>query len=97
MIVFFLKFYMEQLHDYRAEFSQWWTKEMKSVKFPAQGTVFDYYIDPVTKKFLPWNDKVPKFEMEAKTPLQVANSDIHTIFFMVECKLIAVYSTLNLS
>ncbi|XP_023680034.2 dynein axonemal heavy chain 11 isoform X2 [Paramormyrops kingsleyae] len=67
----------DQLHDYRAEFSQWWTKEMKSVKFPAQGTVFDYYIDPVTKKFLPWNDKVPKFEMEAKTPLQ--DVLVHTV------------------
>lgn len=60
-----------QLYDYRVEFSQWWTKEMKTVKLPAQGTVFDYYLDPQTRKFLPWNDIVPLFEMETCTPLQV--------------------------
>ncbi|XP_075070448.1 dynein axonemal heavy chain 11 [Mixophyes fleayi] len=60
----------DQLMDYRAEFSQWWIKEMKAVKFPGQGTVFDYYLDNKTRKFLPWSEKVPKFEMEPETPLQ---------------------------
>ncbi|XP_054638441.1 dynein axonemal heavy chain 11 isoform X2 [Dunckerocampus dactyliophorus] len=60
----------DQLYDYRVEFSQWWTKEMKTVKLPAQGTVFDYFIDPPTKRFLPWSDIVPPFEMETGTPLQ---------------------------
>ncbi|XP_071325394.1 dynein axonemal heavy chain 11 isoform X2 [Trachinotus anak] len=62
--------YQDQLCDYRVEFSQWWTKEMKTVKLPAQGTVFDYYLDPQTKRFLPWSDTVPPFEMETCTPLQ---------------------------
>ncbi|XP_028435224.1 dynein heavy chain 11, axonemal isoform X2 [Perca flavescens] len=62
--------YQEQLYDYRVEFSQWWTKEMKTVKLPAQGTVFDYYLDPQTRRFLPWSDTVPPFEMETCTPLQ---------------------------
>jgi dynein heavy chain len=31
--------------DYRREFSTWWKSEWKtSVKFPAKGTVFDYYV-----------------------------------------------------
>ncbi|XP_063777851.1 dynein axonemal heavy chain 11 isoform X2 [Pseudophryne corroboree] len=60
----------DQLMDYRAEFSHWWMKEMKAVKFPAQGTVFDYYLDNKTRKFLPWSEKVLKFEMEPETPLQ---------------------------
>ncbi|XP_074539499.1 dynein axonemal heavy chain 11 isoform X2 [Halichoeres trimaculatus] len=60
----------DQLHDYRVEFSQWWTKEMKTVKVPAQGTVFDFYLDPQTKRFMPWTDIVPSFEMEPCTPLQ---------------------------
>ncbi|KAK2910349.1 hypothetical protein Q8A73_008064 [Channa argus] len=47
----------------------WWTKEMKTVKLPAQGTVFDYYLDPQTRWFLPWSDTLPVFEMEACTPL----------------------------
>lgn len=60
-----------QLHDYRAEFSQWWTKEMKSIKLPAYGSVFDYYLDPQTRRFLPWTDKIPSFYMEPDKPLQV--------------------------
>ncbi|KAM9852522.1 dynein axonemal heavy chain 11 [Aulostomus maculatus] len=60
----------DQLYDYRVEFSQWWSKEMKTVKLPAQGTVFDYYLEPQTKRFLPWSDTVPPFEMETSRPLQ---------------------------
>lgn len=62
---------VSQLYDYRMEFSQWWTKEMKTVKLPGQGTVFDYYLDPLTRRFLPWSDTVPPFEMVPDTPLQV--------------------------
>ncbi|XP_030057583.1 dynein axonemal heavy chain 11 [Microcaecilia unicolor] len=61
--------FQDQLMDYRAEFSCWWIKEMKAVKFPSQGTVFDYYLDHETRKFLPWTDKVPKFEMNSDTSL----------------------------
>ncbi|XP_028983813.1 dynein axonemal heavy chain 11 isoform X2 [Betta splendens] len=61
--------YQDQLSDYRVEFSQWWTKEMKTVKLPTQGTVFDYYLDPQTRRFLPWTDTVPQFEMETHKPL----------------------------
>ncbi|XP_043921477.1 dynein axonemal heavy chain 11 [Protopterus annectens] len=62
--------YQDQLVNYRVEFSQWWIKEMKAVKFPAQGTVFDYYLDTESRKFLPWTDKVPPFEMDPDAPLQ---------------------------
>ncbi|XP_008430693.1 dynein heavy chain 11, axonemal isoform X2 [Poecilia reticulata] len=62
--------YKDQLHDYQVKFSQWWTKEMRTVKFPTQGTVFDYYLDHQTKRFLPWSDIVPSFEVENHTPLQ---------------------------
>ena len=53
------------------EFTRWWLTEMKSVKFPTAGTVFDYYIDPETKKFEPWTKKVIKFEYDPEQPLQV--------------------------
>ncbi|XP_072536739.1 dynein axonemal heavy chain 11 [Salminus brasiliensis] len=62
--------YQDQLRDYRAEFSQWWIKEMKSVKLPAHATVFDFYLDPQTRRFVPWAEKVPSFQMEPDTPLQ---------------------------
>ncbi|KAI8492612.1 Dynein heavy chain 9, axonemal [Branchiostoma belcheri] len=62
--------FQDQLTDYRVEFSKWWATEFKTVKFPSQGTVFDYFIDPETKKFLPWQDKVAKFELDPDIPLQ---------------------------
>ncbi|KAK5851425.1 hypothetical protein PBY51_002220 [Eleginops maclovinus] len=62
--------FQDQLLDYRVEFSKWWVSEFKSIKFPSQGTVFDYYIDPHSKKFEPWSRMVPNFEMETETPLQ---------------------------
>ncbi|KAJ7345633.1 hypothetical protein JRQ81_001583, partial [Phrynocephalus forsythii] len=66
----------DQLIDYRMEFSRWWIKEMRTVKFPSQGTVFDYFIDPETKKFTLWSEKIPSLEMEPDVPLQTVL--IHT-------------------
>ena len=64
--------FQDQLTDHRLEFSKWWITEFKSVKFPAQGTVFDYYIDNDTKKFEPWTKLVPKFRLDGEMPLQVS-------------------------
>ncbi|XP_021550173.1 LOW QUALITY PROTEIN: dynein axonemal heavy chain 9 [Neomonachus schauinslandi] len=60
----------DQLVDYRAEFSKWWLTEFKTIKFPSQGTIFDYYIDPATKKFEPWSKLIPQFEFDPEIPLQ---------------------------
>ncbi|XP_065591374.1 dynein axonemal heavy chain 17 isoform X2 [Cyrtonyx montezumae] len=68
--------FQDQLMDYRVEFSNWWVNEFKAIKFPAQGTIFDYYIDPETKKFMPWTDKVPTFKLDPEVPLQA--SMVHT-------------------
>ncbi|XP_064890245.1 dynein axonemal heavy chain 17 isoform X3 [Columba livia] len=68
--------FQDQLTDYRLEFSKWWVSEFKTVKYPAQGTIFDYYIDPKTRKFMPWTEKVPKFELDPEVPLQA--SMVHT-------------------
>ncbi|XP_064179132.1 dynein heavy chain 9, axonemal [Anguilla rostrata] len=62
--------FQDQLVDYRVEFSKWWVTEFKTIKFPSQGSVFDYYIDPETKKFEPWSKMVPKFEFDPDMPLQ---------------------------
>nr|XP_006635186.1 PREDICTED: dynein heavy chain 9, axonemal isoform X1 [Lepisosteus oculatus] len=62
--------FQDQLVDYRVEFSKWWVTEFKTIKFPSQGTVFDYYIDPETKKFEPWSKMIPKFEFDPDMPLQ---------------------------
>ncbi|KAI3381366.1 hypothetical protein SNEBB_008024 [Seison nebaliae] len=62
--------FQDQLADHRIEFSKWWTTEFKTVKFPTQGTVFDYYIDSETKKFEPWTKIVQSFELDPDVPLQ---------------------------
>lgn len=65
--------FQDQAIDYRIEFSKWWVNEFKSVKFPqtAQGgTIFDFYIDSETKQFMPWTEKIPKFELDTDMPLQ---------------------------
>nr|XP_060503678.1 dynein axonemal heavy chain 17 [Panthera onca] len=68
--------FQDQLVDYRVEFSKWWVNEFKTIKFPSQGIIFDYYVDPDTKKFLPWTEKVPSFELDPDVPLQA--SLVHT-------------------
>ncbi|XP_024875279.1 dynein beta chain, ciliary [Temnothorax curvispinosus] len=62
--------FQDQTVDYRVEFTKWWTNEFKQVKFPSQGTVFDYYIDNETRSFLPWTERLPKFELDPELPLQ---------------------------
>ncbi|NWV39884.1 DYH17 protein, partial [Grantiella picta] len=64
--------FQDQLVDHRQMFSKWWLSEFKTVKFPSQGTIFDYYIDPKTKRFSPWDDRVPEFELDPEVPLQAA-------------------------
>lgn len=52
---------VDKVYDYRAEFSKWWTSEFKSVPFPENGLVFDYYVDDRTCSLLPWTDRVSSF------------------------------------
>ena len=53
------------------EFTKWWVNEYKTVKFPPQGTVFDYYIDTETKEFMLWTERLPVFTLDPDMPLQV--------------------------
>ena len=62
--------YYDGTLDYRAEFSKWWQNEFKTVKFPPNGTVFDFYVDPQQQEMVPWVQRVPKFELDPDLPLQ---------------------------
>lgn len=64
---------MFQIIDFRVEFSKWWISEFKTIKYPIQGTVFDYFIDPETKQFTSWSEKIIKFELDPDIPLQVTS------------------------
>ncbi|RKO98183.1 hypothetical protein CXG81DRAFT_17063 [Caulochytrium protostelioides] len=56
--------------DYKAEFSKWFHAEFKqNVKFPVAGTVFDYYIDHETKRFVNWSERIPKYQFDPEEPL----------------------------
>lgn len=63
--------FQDQLIDWRKEFSKWWQNEFRTVKFPSGGTVFSYFIEPETKKLVPWTEKVIPFELDSDIPLQV--------------------------
>jgi len=56
--------------DHRAEFSKWWLNEFKAIRFPPNGTVFDFYVDAQAQEMVPWTQRVPKFELDPDLPLQ---------------------------
>ncbi|KAI5643131.1 dynein heavy chain and region d6 of dynein motor domain-containing protein [Phthorimaea operculella] len=62
--------FQDQIVDWRNEFSKWFCNEFKSVRFPSTGNVFSFFIDPESKKFLPWSEKVEGFELDPDLPLQ---------------------------
>ncbi|KAH7825191.1 dynein haevy chain 4, outer dynein arm beta [Monocercomonoides exilis] len=60
---------VDQIRDCRVEFNKWWRQEWKHIKFPDQGTVFDYYIEPETHKWVPWTQLVPEYVHDPDIPL----------------------------
>lgn len=71
----------DQLKDWRVEFSKWWQSEFKTIRFPSAGTVFHYYIETETKKWLPWESKVLPFELDMDIPIQVRIKFLHIYIF----------------
>ena len=79
--------FQDQLVDYRVEFSKWWNAEFKAIKLPPNGTVFDYYVDSETKKFMPWTDRIPQYQHDAEAPLQnvlVPTSETYRIRYFLD-------------
>ncbi|KAG5306381.1 DYHC protein, partial [Pseudoatta argentina] len=64
--------FRDQLFDWRNEFSKWWQNEFRTIKFPSVGTIFNYFIEPETKKLINWREKVASFELDSDLPLQSA-------------------------
>ena len=63
--------FQDQMIDYRVEFSKWFIHEFKSIKFPSHGTVFDYSIEPQSKRFEPWSKLVEEIHFDPDLPVQV--------------------------
>lgn len=56
--------------DWRLEFSKFWIAEFPSIKFAENASVFDYFVDPKTKKLRMWREIVPDYVFDADVPLQ---------------------------
>ena len=44
--------------------------------------MFDYFLCHETKKWMPWTDKVPSFELDPEVPLQVFFLCLITVLLM---------------
>lgn len=62
--------YQDQLIDWRNEFNRFWHQEFKNVRFPYDGNIFNYFIDPKSSNFRPWSDLVSEFVLDGEIPLQ---------------------------
>eukprot|EP00397_Hematodinium_sp_SG-2012_P000164 GEMP01000164.1.p1 GENE.GEMP01000164.1~~GEMP01000164.1.p1 ORF type:complete len:2602 (+),score=544.41 GEMP01000164.1:57-7808(+) len=53
--------------DYRKIFSTWWKNEMKTIKYPSKGTIFDYYVNDAHLE--EWGNIVDEIEYSSDTPM----------------------------
>jgi dynein heavy chain len=53
----------------KIQFDKWWRNAWKTVKFPEEGTVFDYYYNPKQGKFISWKEKIQPFVFSPEIPL----------------------------
>ena len=62
--------------DYREDFSNWWRRNIDVCKFPATGSVFDYYVEIDMSEgdisdsisFQPWATQVPRYVLFTTNP-----------------------------
>ncbi|KAF4753676.1 hypothetical protein FOZ63_015508, partial [Perkinsus olseni] len=70
--------------DYRKQFSTWWKQEMKTIKFPSKGTVFDYFVQDARME--EWSIIVDALEYSSEVPMNqvtVPTSEtVATSYFM---------------
>jgi len=55
--------------DHRHRFNKWWRQQWRPIKFPDQGTVFDYFADVDSTRYLPWSDVVEVIDYSPETPV----------------------------
>ncbi len=67
--------YHDQIIDWRNEFNRFWHQEFKNVRFPHDGNIFNYFIDPKSSSFRNWSDLVTEFVLD-DVPLQ--STLVHT-------------------
>ena len=55
--------------DFRKNFSAYWKGKWTAIKLPSKGSVFDYFIDRQSQKFVPWSQVVPQIDYVSTTPM----------------------------
>jgi len=53
--------------DYRKAFSTWWKNEMKTIKYPSKGTVFDYFIQDA--RLQEWGAILESIDYDSSVPM----------------------------
>ena len=56
--------------DFRTEFSNFFKKYFDQLQFDKDMTVFDVWVNPSTGMFVPWEERIPKFELDPDIPLK---------------------------
>jgi len=54
--------------DYRKNFSTWWKNEMRTIKFPTKGTVFDYFLQD-QQKLEEWSGITATLDYSSDVPM----------------------------
>lgn len=70
---------VDKVADYRVQFSRWWQAEFKTVAFPPEGTVFDYYVDTEAVCMAPWSRRVPAFAYDPAALSSVFVPTVETV------------------
>jgi dynein heavy chain len=75
--------------DYKKNFSSWFKNKWTTVKLPAKGQVFDFFIEKGTLKWVAWAHVVDKIEYSSTTSMDsVTVSAIESLFrFLTVCSL----------
>lgn len=53
----------------RKNFDKWWKMTWTTVKIPGKGTIYDYFVNFKTSKFMPWTDLVSPRQQSCSTSL----------------------------
>jgi dynein heavy chain len=53
----------------KVQFDKWWRNAWKTVKFPEEGTVFDYFYNLKQAKFILWKERIEDFSFNSDIPL----------------------------
>ncbi|XP_069115919.1 uncharacterized protein [Argopecten irradians] len=65
--------------EHRESFSHWWKEEFNQyIEYPAEGTVFDYYVDSESHEFTRWCDSMTNYSGDPHSGIS-SEAFVHTV------------------